>query len=306
MGGSEATKRRRWPITIAAVAVLALVGIGAAALAAGDDDDPNDGDDPRPQSSEDIIALPTGRISTADACTGFACTFKVTSPTPLPDDAQWRWTVNGVQQPKPGPTLTHTFDKDGRATIMVVSSQGGKTGAPARAVIRLGSWAPTVKVASTNDTSTRGTMSITLTSPKHPECLPRPAQLVVKSGDGFKNQGKPLKISRHGTAEVDVDRGQTYQIVLAQQDVPNGICQRATSQQVYVAQLPVVTTTPDTIPDTIPDTVPDNDNDNDDGNGNGNGNDNGPGPRPDPGPGPSPNPGREAPSRHNPTIGELR
>ncbi len=56
----------------------------------------------------------------------------------------------------------------------------------------------------------------------------------------------------------------TYQVVLAEQGVQNGVCKRATSRRLYVAPLPVVT-----LPDTTPDPEPDNGGGNDNGNGGG-------------------------------------
>lgn len=244
----EPLRRRRWPIAVAAVLVLALGGGSAAALTFRGGDAAAEADGMSAESAEDAPALPTGVVSSGDGCRGFVCRFTVTSPIPLPDGAQWLWSVDGVEQPTTGETLKRTFKKSGKRIISVVSSDGETTGPPATAVVRLGSWTPNVQMVASDSASTQGKVSITLTSPQNPECLTGTARLQVQSGRGFENRGGPLNIAKNRTIMLEVDRGETYQVVVARQDVLNGVCGRATSPPVYVAPLPVLPTLPDLEP----------------------------------------------------------
>ncbi len=241
-------KRRRWLVPVAAVAVLALVGGGAAALNSRGDDEPSGAGGPSSKGPTTAAALPIGTISDGEGCEGFACTFKVTSPTPLPNGAQWVWSVDGVQQTTSGDTLEHTFKKAGRSSVTVVASDALTSGPVASFKVRLSSWMPKVAVTSTDSTSTQGTVSVTVTSPDHPQCLPGLARLQVENDGDYDNQGELLQVPRTGKLDVKVDRGATYRVAMARQEVKNGVCEQANSESVAIGALAVDTTGPDPNP----------------------------------------------------------
>ena len=117
--------------------------------------------------------------------------------------------------------------------------------------VRLSSWMPKVAVTSTDSTSTQGTVSVTVTSPDHPQCLPGLARLQVESDGEYDNQGELLQVPKTGKLDVKVDRAATYRIAFAQKEVTNGVCAQKSSESVYVAGLPVAPTQ-DTDPDPDP------------------------------------------------------
>ncbi len=238
MPGDVPPRRRRWPIAAAAVALLVLIGASAAAIASYGDDGSPGAEGPSDPSSAAPVELPIATIDTGAGCTGFACRFAVTSPDALPDGAEWIWSIDGVQQPTTGPTLEHTFTAPGKSTVSVAASQGEELGTAATKVVRLESWARRVEAVSTDNASALGTVTVTVSS-KKPGCVSGTLQLKVASAGGFEAQGDPRRLPKTGTIELDVDRDKTYQVVLARQDVANGVCERATSPKVDVAPLAV-------------------------------------------------------------------
>lgn len=274
-------RRRRWPALVAAAAVLAVAGGTAVVLTSGDDGDPPDARLERaastPSESETPPpALPTARITSADGCLGLTCRFTVSSATPLPDDARWRWAVDGRSQTAAGPTLEHTFAAAGTATVSVVAARGEDRGTPGRLQVRLGTWQPAVAVTPASSTTAR----IAVRAPRRPTCVPGAVRLQVRSG-GETSQDDAVRLT-DGAAVVDLVPGTTYRVLVPPRDVRDGVCERAA----------------DTITLPVPDTGGSTGSTGDGGSSGGDGGDGGGGggggdPDPDPDPptlGPRPNP----------------
>lgn len=250
---AEAPRRRRWPIALAAAAVVALLAAGTAALLSRGDGESAAADPPRDSS----VDLPAATVE--HRCTGLVCTLEATTQTSLPEEAQWAWTVDGVEQSATSSRLKHVFREGGKHTVSATASMGGETGAPASTDVRLTTWTPKVAARSKDTTSAQGTVSIAVASAANPACRAGTVQLEVLAGQRFVERGRAVKVSRTGRTDVGADRGRTYRVVLARQDVRNGVCDPATSARLFVPYLPPPPTSSEPDPDVVPEPTPTSD-----------------------------------------------